>query len=96
MSAEARVGADEQAPIPPGVSIAVVPWDDAAAARLRADQQAELALLYDDAGDLTRYLPAEQMLATVALSVDGAPQGTLSLAGSTRAIRGALEACGGG
>jgi hypothetical protein len=31
----------------------------------------------------------------VAVSVDGTPAGTLSLAGSTRAIRGALEACGG-
>jgi hypothetical protein len=31
----------------------------------------------------------------VAVSVDGAAAGTLSLAGSTRAIRGALEACGG-
>jgi hypothetical protein len=31
----------------------------------------------------------------VAVSVDGAAEGTLSLAGSTRAIRGALEACGG-
>jgi hypothetical protein len=31
----------------------------------------------------------------VEVSVDGAAQGTLSLDGSTRAIRGALEACGG-
>ena len=31
----------------------------------------------------------------VEVSVDGAPEGTLSLAGSTRAIRGALEGCGG-
>ncbi len=66
------MGADEQAAsVPPEVSIAVVPWDDAGAAQLRADQQAELALLYDDEGDLTRFLPAEQMLATVTLSVDG-------------------------
>ncbi len=32
---------------------------------------------------------------SVAVTVDGRPEGTLSLAGSTKALRGALEACHG-
>lgn len=59
------------APLPPGVATAVVEWDDPGVARLRAEQQAELAALYDGEGDLEPVLPPEEMLATVALSVDG-------------------------
>ena len=57
--------------LPPGVSIDLVPWDDERLARLRADQQAELAALYDGEGDLEPNLPPEEMLVTVAVSADG-------------------------
>ena len=57
--------------LPPGVTLAVVGWEDNRLARMRADQQAELAAMYDGAGDLEPDLPREEMLATVALSVHG-------------------------
>lgn len=57
--------------LPPGVHLAVVGWDDNRLARMRADQQAELAALYDGQGDMELDLPPEEMLATVALNVDG-------------------------
>ena len=52
-------------------TIAVVPWDDDDVARLRDEQQAELAEMYDGEADIEPVLPPEEMLATVALSVDG-------------------------
>lgn len=57
--------------LPPGVRLAVVPWDDEELVRMREEQQAELAAMYDGEGDLEPVLPPEEMLATVALSVDG-------------------------
>jgi len=63
--------AEPGATLPPGVTVAVVGWDDEGLARMRAEQQAELAALYDGEGDLVQVLPPEEMLATVALSVDG-------------------------
>lgn len=63
--------AQEEATLPPGVSIDVVPWDEERLARLRAEQQVELAALYDGEGDLEPVLPPEEMLATVALGVGG-------------------------
>ena len=53
------------------VEITVVPWDDADAARLREEQQTELAGRYDGEGDIEPVLPPEQMLATVLVTVDG-------------------------
>lgn len=57
--------------LPPGVNLTVVGWDDNRLARMRAEQQTELAALYDGEGDLEPDLPPAEMLATVALSVDG-------------------------
>ena len=58
--------------LPPGVSIAVVGWGDGALVRMRAEQQLELEQLYGR-GDLVEVEANghEEMLATVALSVDG-------------------------
>lgn len=53
------------------VSLSVVPWDDDDVTRLRDDQQAEIATRYDGQGDIEAVLPPEEMLATVALVVDG-------------------------
>ena len=58
--------------LPPGVTLTVADWDDEALARMRAEQQAELATLYDGDGDREPTLPPEEMLVTVALAVDGA------------------------
>ena len=44
-------------------------------------------------GDLARRLGGRDK--DVAVAVDGTDEGTLSLAGSTKALRGALEACHG-
>ena len=52
-------------------TIVVVPWDDDDVARLRMAQQDELAEMYDGEPDIEAVLPPEEMLATVALSVDG-------------------------
>lgn len=60
--------------LPPGVSLAVVPWDDGAMVALRTEQRAEVAALYvDDVydGEPEPEPPAESVLATVALDVDG-------------------------
>ena len=58
------------------VLLTVVPWDDPAVTALRTEQQAEITLRYDGVGgDLLQHLPAEQMLATVLLTVDGEPAG---------------------
>jgi GNAT superfamily N-acetyltransferase/dephospho-CoA kinase len=61
------------------VTLALVGWDDADLARMRDDQQAELATLYDGEADLEPVLPPEEMLATVAVSVDGVLVGCGSL-----------------
>lgn len=53
------------------MTLAVVDWHDPILARLRAEQQAELAALYDGDGDIEAVLPPEEMLATVAATVDG-------------------------
>ncbi len=57
--------------LPPGVTLAVADWDDEGLARMRAEQQAELAAMYDGQGDMETALPPEEMLATVTVSVDG-------------------------
>lgn len=51
-------------------SLDLVAWDDPELVRLRADQQAELTQVYGEP-DLEAELPPEQMLATVALRLDG-------------------------
>ncbi len=58
--------------LPPGVSIAVAGWGDAGLVLMRAEQQRELEQLYGR-GDLVEVEASghEEMLATVALSVDG-------------------------
>lgn len=53
--------------------MSVVPWDDPDATRLCAEQQAELAARYDGEEDIEPVLPAGEMLATVLLTVGGAP-----------------------
>jgi len=58
---------------PPVVRIDAVPWDDPAAVALRREQLAELAALYDDGDDLPPDLTADQALASLLLTVDGAP-----------------------
>ena len=52
-------------------TLAVVDYTDPILERLRAEQQAELAEMYDGDGDVEPSLPPEEMLATVAASVDG-------------------------
>ena len=54
------------------VRLARVPWDDEDAARLRDEQQAELAARYDGVEDIEPDLPPEDMLASVVVTVDGA------------------------
>ena len=55
----------------PDVVVALVPWDDVDATRLRAEQQAELAARYDGVEDIEPVLPAQEMLATVLVRVAG-------------------------
>lgn len=59
--------------LPPVVRIDAVPWDDPVAVGLRREQLAELAALYGDFGDLPPDLPADQVLASLLLTVDGTP-----------------------
>lgn len=60
---------------PPGrpaeVTVERVPWHDDDAARLRAEQQAELAARYDGVEDIEPDLPPDEMLATVLVRVGG-------------------------
>ncbi len=71
------------AALPPGVSVAVVGWGDDALVRLRAEQQRELEEMYGR-GDLVDVEANghEEMLATVALSVDGEVAACGSLRGA--------------
>ncbi|MCV2395301.1 GNAT family N-acetyltransferase [Actinotalea sp. M2MS4P-6] len=62
-----------------GPDLTVVPWADQDAAALRAEQQAGLAELYDGVEDIEPELPAEQMVRTVLVRVDGEPVATGSL-----------------
>ena len=64
--------------------ITVVPWDDDDVARLRDEQQAELATRYDGVADIEPELPAREMLATLAISVDGAVVGCAALRDASR------------
>jgi GNAT superfamily N-acetyltransferase/dephospho-CoA kinase len=66
------------------VTLAAVAWDDPDLARMRDDQQAELAALYDGEADLEPVLPPEEMLATIAVSVDGVLVGCGSLRDARR------------
>ena len=72
-----------EAALPPGVSVAVVGWGDDALVRLRAEQQRELEEMYGR-GDLVDVEANghEEMLATVALSVDGEVAACGSLRGA--------------
>lgn len=70
---------DSAPPVSGAVEIAVVPWDDADAARLRDEQQTELASRYDGEPDIEAVLPPEEMLATVLVRVDGEVAGCGSL-----------------
>ena len=69
--------------LPSGVSVAVVEWGDAGLVLMRAEQQRELEQLYGR-GDLVdvEVDGHEEMLATVALSVDGEVAACGSLRGS--------------
>lgn len=67
-----------------GVAVTVVPWDDPDVTRLREEQQAELKVLYDGEADLEPHLPPEEMLATVAVSIDGEVVACGSLRDATR------------
>jgi GNAT superfamily N-acetyltransferase/predicted kinase len=67
-----------------GVAVTVVPWDDDDVARLRDEQQAEIATRYDGQGDIEAVLPAEEMLATVALTVGGDVVGCGALRDGTK------------
>lgn len=62
-----------------GTTIAVVPWSDPLAVALRLEQQAELSALYDDDGGAEAELDADQMVATVVVSVGGVAAGCGSL-----------------
>ena len=53
------------------MTLAVVDWHDPVLTRLRDEQQAELGLLYDGEADIEAVLPPEEMLATVAATVEG-------------------------
>jgi len=67
---------------PPGTAAVVlrrVDWDDPVARRLREDQQAEVADIYDGHGDVVQHLPSDQMVATVVLDVDGVPVGCVAI-----------------
>lgn len=61
------------------VALRLVPWTDPVAERMRVDQQAEVAGIYDGVGDVVQNLPTEQMLATVVADVDGEPAGCVAL-----------------
>ncbi|WP_307844935.1 GNAT family N-acetyltransferase [Actinotalea solisilvae] len=56
---------------PPGITVEPVPWHDDDAARLRDEQQAELAARYDGVEDIEPVLPPDEMLATVLVRLDG-------------------------
>lgn len=59
-------------PLPPGATLAVVGWDEPVLVAMRAEQQDELATMYGRGDFVELGVPAgEQMLATVALSLDG-------------------------
>lgn len=62
-----------------GIELSVVPWDDPDAARLRAEQQAGLAELYDGVQDIEPELPADQMVHTVLVRAGGEAVATGSL-----------------
>ena len=66
------------------VSITVVPWDDDDVARLRVEQQAELATRYDGVADIEPELPAHEMLATLAITVNGVVVGCAALRDAAR------------
>ncbi|MCL3863150.1 GNAT family N-acetyltransferase [Actinotalea sp. K2] len=74
----------------PVIEVLTVPWDDERAARLRDEQQAELAARYDGVEDIEPDLPVEQMLATVVVSVDGEVAGC----GALRAADGYRDGVG--
>ena len=65
--------------LPDGVTLSDAPWDDADATRLRAIQQAEIAVRYTDVGgpevpvssDVGRPIAAEEIVAALLLRVDG-------------------------
>ncbi|WP_182112838.1 MULTISPECIES: GNAT family N-acetyltransferase [unclassified Actinotalea] len=63
----------------PTVAVERVPWDDPDAARLREEQQTELAARYDGVGDIEPVLPPDEMLATVVVRLDGEVVGCGSL-----------------
>ncbi len=65
--------------MPAPVGVERVPWDDADAVRLRAEQQAELVVRYDGVEDIEPELPPDEMLATVLVRVDGEPAACGSL-----------------
>lgn len=65
------MGEQRSVRIPPGVRIAVLPWDDERLVRMRAEQQRELEETYGR-GDLVEVEAlGDEMLATVVLIVDG-------------------------
>ena len=66
------------------VSITVVPWDDDDVARLRDEQQAELAARYDGVADIEPDLPAQEMVETLAIAVDGDVVGCAALRDASR------------
>ena len=55
---------------PGTVRVARVPWHDQDTARLRDEQQAELATRYDGVEDIEPDLPPDEMLATVIVTVE--------------------------
>lgn len=57
--------------LPPSVTTEHVPWHDDDAARLRVEQQAELAARYDGVEDIEPELPPDEMLANVLVRLDG-------------------------
>lgn len=65
-------------------SIVVVPWADDAVARLRAEQQAELAARYGGVADIEPDLPSEEMVATLAIVVDDVVVGCAALRDASR------------
>lgn len=73
-----------------GVSIDVVPWEDDDAARLRAEQQAELVVRYDGVEDIEPDLPPDQMVATVLVKAGDEVAGC----GSLRALPGGSPGVG--
>lgn len=65
------------------VTVDRVPWHDDDAARLRADQQREVSARFGDDGDIA-VIPAEEMLATVVVRVDGVVAGCGALRDASR------------